>query len=37
MHVNGERMDLRYVVSVLIEHRDFLRRWAAETGATTSP
>ena len=37
MHVNGERMDLRYVVSVLIGHRDYLRRWETETGATTSP
>jgi hypothetical protein len=37
MHANGERMDLRYVVSVLMGHRDFLRRWATETGTTTSP
>jgi hypothetical protein len=37
MHVNGERMDLRYVVSVLIGHRDFLRRCETESGATTSP
>jgi hypothetical protein len=37
MHVNGERMDLRYVVSVLMGHRDFLRRCEAESGATASP
>ena len=37
MHANGERMDLRYVLSVLRGHRDFLRRCEAESGATTSP
>ena len=37
MHANGERMDLRYVVSVLMGHRDFLRRCEAESGATASP
>jgi hypothetical protein len=30
--VNGERMDLRYVVSVLLGHRDLIRRTAAEAG-----
>jgi hypothetical protein len=32
MHVNGERMDLRYVVGVLMGNRDLTRRLAAETG-----
>jgi hypothetical protein len=31
-HVNGERMDVRYVVSVLPGHRDLIRRTAAEAG-----
>jgi hypothetical protein len=31
-HVNGERMDLRYVVSVLLGNRDLIRRTAAEAG-----
>jgi hypothetical protein len=26
MHVNGERIDLRFVVGVLMGHRDFVRR-----------
>ncbi|MGY1688546.1 DUF222 domain-containing protein [Geodermatophilus sp. SYSU D01105] len=30
MDVNGERIDLAYVVSVLMGHRDFVRRLAAE-------
>jgi len=34
MHVNGERMSIAYAVSVLIGHRDFVRRMAAETGTT---
>ncbi|WNV75921.1 hypothetical protein [Geodermatophilus sp. DSM 44513] len=33
MPVNGERMDLRYAVGVLMGHRDFVRRLAAEAGA----
>jgi hypothetical protein len=32
MHVNGERMDVRYVVGVLMGNRDLVRRLAAETG-----
>ena len=31
-HVNGERMDLRYVVDVLMGNRDFVRRAASEAG-----
>ena len=31
-HVNGERMDLRYVVGVLMGNRDLIRRTAAEAG-----
>jgi hypothetical protein len=34
MHVNGERIDLRHVVSVLMGHRDFVRRLEAEVGTT---
>jgi hypothetical protein len=30
--VNGERMDVRYVVGVLMGNRDLVRRLAAETG-----
>lgn len=33
MDVNGARMDLRYVVGVLMGNRDLVRRLAAETGA----
>jgi uncharacterized protein DUF222/HNH endonuclease len=36
VHVNGERMDLRYAVGVLMSHRDLVRRLAAETGVDTS-
>ena len=32
MHVNGERMDVRYVVGVLMGNRDLARRLAAEQG-----
>ena len=32
MHVNGEPMDLAYVVGVLPAHRDLERRLAAENG-----
>jgi hypothetical protein len=32
MHVNGERIDLRHVVSVLMGHRDVVRRLEAEVG-----
>jgi Domain of unknown function (DUF222)/HNH endonuclease len=32
MHVNGERIDLRYVVGVLMGHRDFVRRLEEEVG-----
>ncbi|WNV74780.1 DUF222 domain-containing protein [Geodermatophilus sp. DSM 44513] len=35
MHVNGERMDLGYVVGVLLHHRDLERRLATENRATT--
>ncbi|WP_139263717.1 DUF222 domain-containing protein [Geodermatophilus africanus] len=34
VHVNGERMDLRYAVGVLMSHRDLIRRLAAEAGST---
>jgi hypothetical protein len=37
MHVNGERMDVRYVVGVLMGNRDLVRRLAAETGAVATP
>ena len=33
MPVNGERMDVRFVVGVLMGNRDLVRRLAAETGA----
>ena len=36
VHVNGERMDLRYAVGVLMSHRDLIRRLAAEAGVATS-
>jgi hypothetical protein len=32
MPVNGECMDVRYVVGVLMGNRDLVRRLAAETG-----
>jgi hypothetical protein len=32
MHVNGERMSVGYAVSVLMGHRDFVHRLAAEAG-----
>ncbi|MGY1681568.1 hypothetical protein [Geodermatophilus sp. SYSU D01176] len=31
--MNGERMDLRYAVGVLMSHGDLLRRLAAEAAA----
>jgi hypothetical protein len=31
MPVNGERMDVRYVVDVLMGNRDLVRRLVAET------
>ena len=37
MPVNGERMDLRYAVGVLMSHRDLIRRLDAEAGATSIP
>jgi hypothetical protein len=37
MPVNGERMDLRYVVGVLMGNRDLLRRLAAEQDAGAFP
>ncbi len=37
MHVNGERMDVRYVVGVLMGNRDLVRRLAAQTGAVATP
>jgi hypothetical protein len=36
MHVNGERMDMAYVVGVLMGNRDLVRRLAAETGLPPS-
>ena len=36
MPVNGERMDLRYAVGVLMDHRDLIRRLAAEAGLAAS-
>jgi hypothetical protein len=36
VHVNGERMDLRYAVGVLTSHRDLVRRLAAEAGVAMS-
>jgi HNH endonuclease len=36
VHVNGERMDLRYAVGVLMGHRDLVRRLAAEAGVAMS-
>jgi hypothetical protein len=36
MYVNGERIDLRYVVGVLMGHRDFVRRLEAEVGTATT-
>jgi hypothetical protein len=36
MPVNGERMDLRYAVGVLMDHRDLVRRLAAEARLATS-
>jgi hypothetical protein len=36
MHVNGERMSIAYAVSVLIGHRDFVRRMAAESGVAAA-
>jgi hypothetical protein len=36
MHVNGERMSIGYAVSVLIGHRDFVRRMAAESGVAVA-
>jgi uncharacterized protein DUF222/HNH endonuclease len=37
MHVNGERMDLAYVVGVLMTHRDLERRLAAENAGSIAP
>jgi hypothetical protein len=36
MPTGGERMDLRYVVGVLMGNRDLVRRLAAEAGAPTA-
>ena len=36
MPVNGERMELRYAVGVLMDHRDLIRRLAAEAGLAAS-
>ena len=35
MPVSGERMDLRYAVGVLVDHRDLVRRLAAGTGGSS--
>jgi len=32
MRANGERMDMRYVIGVLMGNRDLVRRLAAEQG-----
>jgi hypothetical protein len=37
MRVNGERMNVRYVVDVLMGNRDLVRRLAAESGAQAAP
>ena len=37
MHVNGERMGVRYVVGVLMGNRDLVRRLAAEQEASMAP
>jgi hypothetical protein len=37
MPVNGERMDLRYAVVVLMSHRDLVRRLAAEAAVSGNP
>jgi hypothetical protein len=37
MHVNGERIDVRYVVGVLMGNRDLVRRLAAEQGSASTP
>ena len=37
MHVNGERMDVRYVVGVLMGNRDLVRRLAVEQGVPMAP
>ncbi len=34
--MNGEWMDLRYAVGVLVSHRDLVRRLAAEAGVDMS-
>ncbi|WP_157936856.1 HNH endonuclease signature motif containing protein [Geodermatophilus chilensis] len=36
MHVNGERMDVGYVVSVLMGHRDFVRHLEVEAGLASA-
>lgn len=36
MPANGERMDLRYAVGVLMDHRDLVRRLAAGSSDTPS-
>ena len=33
MPVNGERMDLRYAIGVLMSHHNFIHRLAAEAGS----
>lgn len=35
MPANGERMNLRYAVGVLMDHRDLVRRLAAESAQTS--
>jgi hypothetical protein len=37
MPVGGERMDVRYVVGVLMGNRDLARRLAAENGVNLTP
>jgi hypothetical protein len=37
MHVNGERMDVRHVVGVLMGNCDLVRRLAAEQEASMAP
>jgi hypothetical protein len=36
MQMGGERIDVGYVVSVLMSHRDFARRLGSEAGLTAA-
>jgi hypothetical protein len=37
MQINGERIDVRYVVGVLMGNRDLVRRLAAEQEVSMAP